>query len=227
MKAVHKILENARNGIPQALARFNDGEVGILFNKDFTAARGDQKGSLELQVALLDSIKDERKNYWKGYPCPVCMKKQREQVEEAGLFSHNYEWNTLAVVNTNRNWKLFSHSLPEALKGKQVIWVSGDDQDLINLTNNFDFNIIEHVSFSRKNSWEHSASIMNACIRLSQPHRVFLFSCGPTARVMVKNLFMISPDATFLDIGSTYDPFTRNVWHKCHTGKLKECSGCN
>lgn len=223
MNKVDKILNFAKRGIPQALARFNDGETGIIFNKNFVAARGDQKGSIELQVSLIDSIKHEQDRYWKGYPCPVCMKKWRDKLGSAGYINLNYEWNTLAVVNTNRNLRRFHTELPEVLKKKKVIWVSGDDQDL----NKLDFDIVYHVDFSNKNSWNYYELIYDECIHICRPGMIFLFSCGPTARVLVKNLYQVRPDATFLDIGSTYDPFTRDVWHKCHTGKLKGCSGCN
>lgn len=223
MEKVKKILEMARNGTPQALARFNDGEVGIMFNKDFVAARGHQKGTIELQVALRDAINYRQANYWIGYPCPVCMEKQRHQVVNAGYYDPEYLYNTLAVVNTNRNWNDFSTGLVGALEGKEVIWVSGEDQNV----NELGFNIVEHVKFNRKNSWNQYESILAICKGHVMPHRVFIFSCGPTARVLVKNLFEVYPKATFLDLGSTYDPYTRDVWHKCHKGTLKPCPGCN
>lgn len=223
MQKVDDILDLAERGIPQALARFNDGEVGIMFNKDFTAARGDQKGSVELQVALLDSIRHEQENYWKGYPCPVCMKKQRTQLQEAGLINSEYKWNTMAVVNTNRNWKYFIEQLPAALKGKQVIWVSGEDQNISKLN----FNFVAQIKLPLKNAWRFFGFAMDMCLKKAEPHRVFIISCGPTARVLVKNLFQVRSDCTFLDLGSTFDPFTRDVWHKCHTGELKPCEGCN
>ena len=223
MEKVTKILELAEQGIPQALARFNDGEVGIMFNKDFVAARGDQKGSIELQIALRDAICHEQENYWKGYPCPVCMKKQYYQIIDAGYYNTEYEYNTFAVVNTNRNLDCFQEGLQQALNGKQVIWVSGSDQKLIPLR----FNIVEHVLVPLKNAWQEYNKTIQTCQEFFMPNRVFLFSCGPMARVLVKNLFQIRPDCTFLDIGSTYDSITRDIWHRCHLKTLKECKGCN
>lgn len=223
MDKVTKIIELAERGIPQALARFNDGEVGIIFNKEFVAARGDQKGTIELQIALRDAILYEQENYWKGYPCPVCMEKQHNQILDAGYYRSEYRYNTFAVVNTNRNLETFQEGLQQALKGKQIVWVSGSDQKLSLLR----FDVIEHVIVSLKNAWKDYNITMRICEDLFRPHRVFLFSCGPLARVLVRNLFQMRQDCTFLDIGSTYDPFTRNVWHKCHLKTLKKCKGCN
>lgn len=220
---VTKILASAKNGIPVALSRYNDGEVGIMFNQYFVAARGDQRGTIGLQTALLDAIKYEQKNYWKGFPCPVCMRKQRVQLDLQNMINYEYLYNTCAVVNTNRNLEKFSFGLQKALKHKQVVWVSGEGQDLSVLN----FNIVRHIEFARKNSWELYEKIKGRCLSVARPNRVFLLSCGPTARVLVRNLFQLRPDCSFLDIGSTYDNLTRDVWHKCHLGALKDCTGCN
>ena len=62
---------------------------------------------------------------------------------------------------------------------------------------------------------------------------VVFISCGPLARVLVKEWFQKRPDVTFIDIGSTFDPFTRNVRHRCHTGwengfnDVPRCVQCN
>lgn len=221
MKRIYEILMLAKNGIPQALSRFNDGEVSIMQNENAIAARGDQKGSVQLQASLIDAITFEKERYWKGYPCSVCFPKLHEFTRQ--WFNSDYEYNTIAVVNTNRNWEIFRNGMEEACVGKKIIWVSGEDQDLSMLN----YDIIEHVSIPNKNSWRFYQIVLNRCLELVKPGYVFFFSCGPLARVLVKDLFEARDDASYFDIGSTYDPFTRNVWHKCHLGTLKKCKECN
>jgi hypothetical protein len=223
LNKVTKILELARNGVPQALARFNDGECGIIFDKDFVAARGKQKGSIELQTALIDAIKYEQKNYWKGYPCPKCYPKLYRKCIDSGFYDSDYEFNTMAVVNTNRNLQTFSDELQDALKGKKVVWVSGFGQNLKDLN----FDIKKHLTYPGKDSWRFYLEIERECLEVVRPKYVFLFSLGPVARVLVRNLFEMRPDASYLDIGDTYSPQTMNTYRKCHTGMLKECEGCN
>lgn len=223
MEKITKILFNIRNGIPMALSRFNDGECGIIFNKDFTAARGCQKGSVELQVALIDAITHEQENYFKGYPCPVCYRKLWKPIKKKGYYNPDYKYNTMAVVNTNRNLDRFANELPVVLNGYQVVCVTGKDQDVSKL----DIDVKKHITTPLKNSWVHYNDILQQCLDNVMPHRVFLFSTGPTSRVLVKNLFQMRPDASFLDIGDTFSPITRGVYRKCHTGELKECPGCN
>lgn len=223
MEKVKDILELARNGIPQALSRFNDGEIGIIMDHNFIAARGDQKGSVELQAALRDAILHEQENYWKGYPCPICMVRQWKYCVDSRLYNPEYPYNTYAVVNTNRNWEFFYKGLYDALEGKKVVWVSGNDQNI----NVLPFDIIKHIVVRSKNSWVNYYQILDDCLKIVKPGYFFIVSCGPMARVLVKDLFDTRSDATYLDLGSTYDPFTRDVWHKCHKGTLKPCKGCN
>ena len=221
MDKVNEILQFAKNGTPQALARFNDGECGIMLDKDFVAARGKQKGSIELQISLIDAIKHEQKNYWKGYPCTKCYPKLRQQCAE--YYNPDYEYNTLAVVNTNRNLQVFSEGLQNALKGKKVVWISGADQ----YTGELNFDIVNHIQVVNRDSWRHYGQLFSWCQRCAKPKFVFLFSLGPTARVLVKNLFEIRPDCSFLDIGDTYSPQTKGVYRKVHRGTLKKCEVCN
>ena len=56
---------------------------------------------------------------------------------------------------------------------------------------------------------------------------VVMITCGPMSRVLAKDWFSERPDLTVLDIGSTWDPYTRDVWHSCHNGTLPPCKGCN
>jgi hypothetical protein len=223
LEKVREILYLAQNGIPQALARFNDGECGIILNKNFTAARGCQKGSIELQTALIDAIRYEQKNYWKGYPCTKCFPIMFNRIYECGYFQPWYFYNTKAVVNTNRNLMVFSEGLQSALRGKKVVWVSGEDQDLSKL----DFDVVEHIKAPMKNSWGVYHELLKSCQYTARPGYVYLLSCGPVARVLVRTLFEMRPDCSFLDIGDTYCPETRGVYRKCHNGTLKKCERCN
>ena len=223
MDKVNKILQFVKNGTPQALARFNDGEMGIVFNKDFVAARGHQKGSLELQTALIDAVVYEQKRYWKGYPCPLCYSKLHAKCVDAKYINPNYKWNTSAVVNTNRNLQVFSEGLIDALMGKQVVWVSGNNQKL----DKMNLNIVRHIKAPVKNAWVVYYDLLSRCVNAARPRRIFLFSLGPTSRVLIRSLFQIRPDCTYLDIGDTYFPETQGGYRRVHLGKIPKCEACN
>ena len=93
-------------------------------------------------------------------------------------------------------------------------------------------NIIDHVKTASKDSWSHFKEIESYINQINDGDLVLL-SIGPTARILAQRWFKKRPLATFLDIGSNLDPFTRNVWHKCHLGWengfniQNKCVGCN
>lgn len=228
---IHKILKNLKEGVPQALARFNDGEIGIINNSNFVAARGCQKGSSSLQEALRAAIRHEQENYWVGIPCDKCATKSSYNTA-IQLVRPDYEYLTKAVVNTNRNWKLVIEEMPKALEGKEVIWVSGSDQNLESLREKTGIKVSKHLKLPKKDSWrQHSQCLewLNSISGFSTTGRprVVVLSCGPLSRVLSHQGFIAHPDTTFLDLGSTFDPYTRNVWHSCHRGTLNKCEGCN
>jgi hypothetical protein len=220
MNRISEILKNLENGVPQALARFNDGEMGGIEMVGFIAARGDQRIDQSLHDALKEAIQYEQERYWVGIPCQFCFPRMHKLARS--LVREDYEWLTSAVVTSNRNWKLFVQRFPAAVKGKAVEWVSGADQDLGKL----DFKVGAHTVLRRKNSWSQYDAVKDLCDRLA-PGTVVVLSCGPMARVLVRRWFERRPDCTYLDLGSCFDPFTRNVRHRCHTGDLPPCEGCN
>jgi hypothetical protein len=78
----------------------------------------------------------------------------------------------------------------------------------------------------KKNAWDVYDSIKKADTEF-QKDDIIILSCGPMGRVLACEWFSQNSNCTYLDLGSTFDPYTRNVWHNCHKGKLKFCKECN
>ena len=104
--------------------------------------------------------------------------------------------------------------------------MSGNDQNLDNLEKETGLRVAQKVSLPKRNAWGDYPRIKDYYTIFNKDSIVVL-SCGPMAEVLAKEWFQRRPDVTFLDMGSTFDPFTRGVRHGCHTGKLKPCRGCN
>lgn len=222
MEKVDEILNKLGAREPVALARFNDGEMSAILNSagTVTVARGDQFVSMDLRHRLLAALVHEQKNYYKGIPCRLCYPHFHNQARE---LVGQYEYLTYAVVNTNRNWQYFRDNLGSAIGDRRVIWVSGEDQNT-EVLKYFGIYVSEHISLPTKNAFNDYYRVKN---REFKKDDVVLLSCGPVGRVLTWNWFSENPQANFLEIGSTFDPYTRNVWHRCHTGKLPKCKECN
>lgn len=224
MDKIHTILENLKNGIPQALSRYNDGELQGIVQTGCTVARGDQVVPQDLSDALREAIAYEQKNYWVGIPCAYCATKKWYK-HAIKLVRPDYEYITCAVVTTNRNWKLVVEELPKVLNNKVVHWVSGGDQNLERLQEKTGITTRTHLVVPSKNAWSVYDKLKDA--GQSFKSDIVILSCGPLSRVLARQWFEQNPEGTFLDVGSCFDPFTRNVWHSCHRGTLSKCKGCN
>lgn len=222
-------IKNLKDGTPFSYARFNDGEMMGIDKVGSVVARGDQKVDESLQKALIESIKHKQENYYIGIPCSGCFPKYNALANE---LVGEYDYKVSAVALTNRNWAKVISEMGNALKGRKIRFVTGSDQKLDFLEEKMNLDIIDHVKMSNKNSWSGYESIKGYIDKVEDGDVVFI-SLGPTARVLACEWFKEKPNATFIDIGSILDPFTRGVFHNCHKGWengfniTKRCKKCN
>ena len=234
-ESVELILDLLKKREPFAYARFNDGEMIGIDKIGAVAARGDQPVNKSLHQKLIEGIQHVQKNYYVGLPCPDCFPKYAKLARE--LVKQPKEFQLNAVVMTNRNWAKFINEFPETVKGRKIVWISGADQNLDVLKNVMGLNIVKHIKHPAKDTWTFYNHIRHEYSEYTHENPDFdivLVSSGPTARVFCKEYFEVDSSRTYIDIGSTFDPFTRNVWHNCHKGWIetgfnltRKCKICN
>jgi len=208
------LIDNLKNGTPFSYARFNDGEMMGIDRVGSVVARGDQVVDESLHKALTESIKHKQENYYVGIPCSKCFPRYNKLANE---LVGEYDFKVSAVALTNRNWAKVIGEMGEALQGKNIRYLSGDDQKLEFLQRKMNLNIVEHVKTSSRNSWKNYDNIKGYIDKVEDGD-VVIISLGPTARILACEWFKEKPNTTFIDIGSILDPFTRGVFHNCHKG---------
>tara|TARA_Y100001938_G_scaffold150631_1_gene242535 strand:+ start:1311 stop:1994 length:684 start_codon:yes stop_codon:yes gene_type:complete len=223
-------INNIKNKVPFAYARFNDGEMMAIDQVGSVVARGDQYVDASLSAALLNAIKHKQKNYYIGVPCSLCYPRYNKLANE---LIGDYELKTLAVVTTNRNWKNFVDTFPAAMQDRKMIWIGGNDQN-IDAIKDLGIDIKKAARLPRQNSWDYYRAIYSTMPQYFEPGDVVGISLGPLARILARQWFEQNPEVTFVDMGSNFDPFTRNVRHNCHKGweqtgfnLAKPCKECN
>lgn len=223
-------LDNLKNKVPFAFARFNDGEMMAIDRIGSVVARGDQVVDRSLSEALREAIKYKQENYYVGIPCSMCYPRLNNLANE---LVGEYEFLTSAVVTTNRNWKKFIDNFPKTIEDRNLIWIGGNDQDNESLKE-IGLRVKKMAKIPRTNSWSYFNTINQMIPQYFEDGDVVGISLGPTARVLVRKWFEEYPNITFIDMGSNLDPFTRNVWHNCHKGwketgfnLTKPCPECN
>ena len=226
---VHKILNLLKENTPFAYSRFNDGEMIAIVNRSGIIARGAQQITPQLADKLTMSLLYEQENYWKGLICKSCFPDLHPM---AMKLVGNYPYLTSAVALVNRNWRTFLIECRQHLQDRKIIWIGGEDQNTDNLNTFLGISISKTYRYCNQNTWDLYDQI-KMLIGEFEPGNVVFISLGPVSRILAQEWFAIMPQTTFIDIGSVFDPFTRNVWHPYHRGwhngfnAEKRCTICN
>jgi len=232
-KECDRFLNMLESEEPFALTRMNDGEMSSFVRPDGQRFGRTQHTvvSEKLRQKFREVLSHEQKNYWVGLVCPECYPDLNKIAKE--YVRDDYEYQTRAVVLTNRNWGRFVTKFPDAVSNRRLVWMGSKDQNLEMLRDVTSINIREVISVPNLNTWDYYDQIKQMHRKFSDGD-VVAFSSGPISRILIKEWYEQRPDVTFVGIGSVFDNFTKNVWHACHRGwtrmgkcETKECSVCN
>jgi hypothetical protein len=204
---------------PFSIARFNDGEMLAIEGAEGSVSRGAQKVDKAVSVYLTESLLP-LEDYWVGVPCRTCFPKQRQTFDS---MCGNYNTFSATIFTNNSRYKDIHDAMVEALRGREVIWIGGDDQDVRRLP----FKISTLLCASSKNCFTQFNDTIHNISEMDVKGKVVMSSCGPMSRAISYFGFKYNQEATFIDIGSFFDPVTRGVTHNYHLDKTGYCKECN
>lgn len=230
MQRIEEFLRLTREGIPWALARFNDGEHRAMFKmKRKRISRGRQEVTPSLRHALLAAFAHRQENYWIALPCSACYPAYRDRQLAHAPDLEEYEWRTTAPVLTNRNHKLWQEGFPSALEGgsRKVVWVGAGEQNTMKLP--FFERIVERILIPARDAWQAWERVNESEVCADVPSEaVVICCCGPLGRIIAHRWFRRRPDLTVIDAGSIYDPITLDLKSaRLHRGELPPCRECH
>lgn len=222
------ILEKLINREPFAFNRFSDGELYILKNEELILDHKMVKvGSNKTKALynkedhkrfcpqkhgyyrerLLDAFVFESQNYFPGVSCRCCVGRdnfnfQLDLLKESNSSFDNLTWSNLFL---NSNYSFFVNLIIPVLFEFNIVFICNENADLSstpNLIKDFrvgynaminDYKKIELIS-----KWISSNNIKN---------HLFLFSASTFSKFAIHQLFKDFPNNTYLDIGTTLNPF--------------------
>lgn len=219
MNNYKQLMQKFKRKEPCALVRFNDGEMKGVRSTGAVVARGDQQVDESLHNNLLRALQHRQEDYWIGKPCSKCFTPLRELYDDIVPPNYSYQTHATVLINNGRWWNTFD-SFCEGVQGRTVVWIGGESQDLSDFQ---DRGIeIDKIKVPEQNGWSIYKRLKT--ISLSEGEIVVL-SCGPMSRVLACDYYSANPGVTVLDIGSVFDPLTRDVWFRCHTHNGEHCGG--
>jgi hypothetical protein len=191
-----------------AFSKYADGELHILANKPIN--NGEFWFEPEVnsfnRAKLVESFKYKDKNYLVGISCPCCiggkkvhdwMKTRSEQNPE------NLTWANLFV---NGNYNYYLENIVPEYSNYDVYLVSNSKSNLEKLP----FNVKEHYQIG-KNCWVDDYELIEQIKKDIQKKQIenclFLFCAGPFGNILTHQLYDYNKKNTYIDIGSTLNPF--------------------
>ena len=227
-----KFTEMIRNDEHFGFARYSDGELSILENKELKLSAdviqvGEQKNPGVYQAPdfkhynptehgifrdkLIDAYKHHQPNYYKGISCRCCVGDEafKFQLDLHGGDDESLTWANLWV---NGNYPLFvTHTLP-ILYSKDCVFVGHKDADISKLPfvvkdfrvgYNAFVNDYDKIDIIRQ--WIKENNITN---------HVFLFSASTFTNLAVYELFRDFPNNSYIDIGTCLTPMMNMPTHR-------------
>ena len=194
---------------PFAFSRFGDGELRILIGElrrypEFQFDPADP-GYVFLRERLFESFRYRSESYYVGIPCPGCVGQERFQwaKQTCAQPEKQLTWATLFV---NSNYAYFKASVVPLFANYPVFLVCHTSATLKNLPFPVrrDFRV-------EKNAWRTNFNLVHQLTELIVRDKLrdvlFLLCAGPFANILVHKLHAQSKENTYLDVGSTLDPF--------------------
>jgi hypothetical protein len=197
-------LNMIRTRSPFALIRPADGEFRVLQNTTLTnidnwTFTAGSKLHQDLHDALHLAVNN---SCYIGIPCRCCHQDMAKWYVE--FFSPNPLYTTFANTFVNANWKEWVEFLT-----KESISFT-----LVGPFNKTNFLIDKHIVIPEflVNDWDaqgelYVTQVLNE-IKSSQ-NKIYMFSCGPVAKILIAKAWAENPKNIYIDIGSSLDLFLK------------------
>lgn len=194
---------------PFAFSRFGDGELRILTGelRSYPEFRFDpaDPGYVFLRERLFESFRYLSESYYVGISCPQCVGKDLFlwAKQTSGQPEEQLTWATLFV---NSNYEYFRENVVPLFSSYPVFLVCHTSATLEKLP----FRVV-HDFRIEKNAWRADFHLAHRLTELIAREKIrgalFVLCAGPFANILAHKLHARSNENTYLDAGSTLDPF--------------------
>lgn len=206
-------------------SKFADGEWYVLEdrqldNKEFIYQKNNQY--TEQKKLLTESFKYQHDQYYVGISCRCCCGSAFEKMKS---FSEQpKERLTWANLWVNANYQYYLDNIVPLFNNYNVALVANENSNIENLP----FAVKKFFPVGH-NAWLRDIIKLEELIEFSRDKKdwLFLFCCGPFGNILAYKLLENNANNTYLDIGSTLNPFLGKVGkHRFYFDKHKKMKPC-
>ena len=206
---IELLFNKVKNRDKFAFSKYADGEYKILVNENITNCDGwkfNPKTNKKEYELLLESFKYDHEDYYVGISCPCCQPSDYVKWMRDNVGSKNVTW---ANIFVNSNYEFFVEKfIPEFNKweGRVVLFANKNG-----VNKELPFKVDKYIPLNL-NSWkepELSKIIEESKALVDEENdQLFLFSAGPLGNILSYTLHSHNKNNTYIDIGSTINPWT-------------------
>jgi hypothetical protein len=208
-----EILHNALvNGENITFSKFCDGELAVLTNQNVDNGEfrfnSDRVKDITKRNRLLDAFKYNNPRYFVGITCTSVFGVETHRLMK-NLCMLPEERLTWADIWVNSNYRYFVENIIPTLKNRTVVLICNKAGKIENLP------FVPYIVFPVENNaweynWNYIEEIKYAMHGFDSENCVFLFCCGPFGNILAYELTKFAPNNTYLDIGSTLNPWLQS-----------------
>jgi len=200
-----KILLNALKKREKfAFSKYADGEYAILIDRKITNCDNwtyDPESHQLYRDEWMYSYQYNEDGYYVGISCPCCVgnedtKWMRDNVR---VKDSNLTWANLFV---NGNYNFFKDNFIPEFKNHDVILIANENANVSNLP----FKIEEHIKVT-ETAWKDNFDLVLSLPEKEYNNKLFLFCAGPLGNMLAYNMWKKNKNNTYMDIGSTLNPW--------------------
>lgn len=199
-----ELLAKLKSKEPFAFSKYADGEYAILRNQAITNCDNwtFDPTIVKHQVFrdyLLDSYTSKEENYYVGISCSCCQPQDHVQwmKDNTGVPKERL---TFANIFVNSNYELYKQYFIEEYKKRDIVLVANKNATIEKLPFKVNHYHIYDSPFDND-------ILFNTSRLEGYKNKLFLFAAGPFGNVMINELWSFNKNNTYLDIGSTLNPW--------------------
>lgn len=215
-KDIRIIAESLRKKENFSISKFCDGELSIILNKEidnkeFSFSPRNIKDQESRQM-LIKAFQYKNPQYYVGITCTQVfgLDTHRQMKMISGQNESNLTW---ADIWVNSNYEYYIENIIPIFQERDTVLVCNENGD----TNALPFRPIKTFTVSNnalKNNRDTIDKIKNYITQGDIKDTIFLFCCGPFGNVLCHTLTHHNKQNTYLDVGSTLNPFLKSEGFK-------------
>jgi hypothetical protein len=191
-----------------SFSKYADGEWFMMRdmpvnNNEFNYTKNDQF----YKNKLIESFKFKDDDYYVGVSCPCCQGNEHQNMIQ---FSEQKNENlTFANIFVNTNYGFYRDNFIEEYKNWDIHLVANKNAKILDLPFK-----IEKFYPVENTAWKENYSLIEEIKKENFEGKLFLFACGPFGNMLSHQLWESNKNNTYLDIGSTLNPWLQSEGFK-------------